>query len=135
MRSASSPISWPDNRSPTYPHLSGRAVRARASVSCSLISSCTRYSGLPVLATSYFQEPTWDTLFAVRIPADYCLHTPGQNSVWGVLVSWEGTTAMSTDAMRPIGATADRATARLGPSLHVKGEITGNEDLVIEGTV
>ncbi|HYW66339.1 MAG TPA: polymer-forming cytoskeletal protein, partial [Candidatus Dormibacteraeota bacterium] len=49
--------------------------------------------------------------------------------------SWEGTTAMSTDAMRPIGATADRATARLGPSLHVKGEITGNEDLVIEGTV
>jgi cytoskeletal protein CcmA (bactofilin family) len=49
--------------------------------------------------------------------------------------SWEGTTAMSTDAMRPIGATADRATARLGPSLHVKGEISGNEDLVIEGTV
>jgi cytoskeletal protein CcmA (bactofilin family) len=48
---------------------------------------------------------------------------------------WEGTTAMSTDAMRPMGATADRATARLGPSLHVKGEITGNEDLVIEGSV
>jgi cytoskeletal protein CcmA (bactofilin family) len=42
---------------------------------------------------------------------------------------------MSTDAMRPLGATADRATARLGPSLHVKGEITGNEDLVIEGSV
>jgi len=42
---------------------------------------------------------------------------------------------MSTDAMRPMGATADRATARLGPSLHVKGEITGNEDLVIEGSV
>ncbi len=39
---------------------------------------------------------------------------------------WEGTTAMSTDAMRPMGATADRATARLGASLHVKGEITGN---------
>ena len=49
--------------------------------------------------------------------------------------SWEGTTAMSTDAMRPIGATADRATARLGPSLHIKGEITGNEDLLIEGSV
>ena len=49
--------------------------------------------------------------------------------------TWEGTTAMSTDAMRPLGATADRATARLGPSLHVKGEITGNEDLVIEGSV
>jgi cytoskeletal protein CcmA (bactofilin family) len=49
--------------------------------------------------------------------------------------TWEGTTAMSTDAMRPMGATADRATARLGPSLHVKGEISGSEDLVIEGSV
>ena len=49
--------------------------------------------------------------------------------------TWEGTTAMSTDAMRPMGATADRASARLGPSLHVKGEISGNEDLVIEGSV
>ena len=49
--------------------------------------------------------------------------------------TWEGTTAMSTDAMRPMGATADRATARLGPSLHVKGEISGNEDLLIEGSV
>ena len=42
---------------------------------------------------------------------------------------------MSTDAMRPLGATADRATARLGPSLHVKGEISGNEDLLIEGSI
>ena len=49
--------------------------------------------------------------------------------------TWEETTAMSTDAMRPMGATADRATARLGASLHIKGEITGNEDLVIEGSV
>lgn len=49
--------------------------------------------------------------------------------------TWEGTTAMSTDAMRPLGATADRATARLGPSLHVKGEISGSEDLTIEGSV
>ena len=49
--------------------------------------------------------------------------------------TWEGTTAMSTDAMRPLGATADRSTARLGPSLHVKGEITGNEDLTIDGSV
>ena len=37
--------------------------------------------------------------------------------------------------MRPLGATADRATARLGSSLHVKGEISGNEDLVIDGSV
>ena len=42
---------------------------------------------------------------------------------------------MSTDAMRPLGATADRATARLGASLHVKGEISGNEDLLIDGSV
>jgi cytoskeletal protein CcmA (bactofilin family) len=48
--------------------------------------------------------------------------------------TWEGTT-VSTDAMRPMGATADRSTARLGPSLHVKGEISGNEDLVIDGSV
>ncbi len=40
--------------------------------------------------------------------------------------TWEGTTTMKT---------ADRATARLGPSLHVKGEISGNEDLVIEGSL
>jgi cytoskeletal protein CcmA (bactofilin family) len=42
---------------------------------------------------------------------------------------------MSTDAMRPVGATSDRASARLGASLHVKGEISGNEDLQIDGTV
>ena len=47
----------------------------------------------------------------------------------------EGTTPMSTDAMRPMGATADRSTARLGPSLHVKGEISGNEDLILDGSV
>ena len=49
--------------------------------------------------------------------------------------SWEGTNSMSTDAMRPLGATADRSTARLGPSLHIKGEISGNEDLLIEGSI
>jgi hypothetical protein len=35
---------------------------------------------------------------------------------------------MNKDVMGPAGATADRATARLGSSLHVKGEISGNED-------
>jgi len=48
---------------------------------------------------------------------------------------WERTPRMNNDAIRPAGSTADRATARLGPSLHVKGEISGNEDLYIEGTV
>ena len=49
--------------------------------------------------------------------------------------SSEGTTKMNKDVMRPAGATADRATARLGSSLHLKGEISGNEDLHIDGTV
>src|SRR5262249_12752359 len=49
--------------------------------------------------------------------------------------TWEGTNNMRTDALRPMGATADRATARLGPSLHIKGEISGNEDLLIDGSV
>ena len=49
--------------------------------------------------------------------------------------SLEGTTKMNKDVMRPTGATADRATARLGLSLHLKGEISGNEDLHIDGTV
>jgi cytoskeletal protein CcmA (bactofilin family) len=42
---------------------------------------------------------------------------------------------MSTDAMRPLSATGDRASARLGSSLHVKGEISGSEDLTIDGSV
>jgi cytoskeletal protein CcmA (bactofilin family) len=41
---------------------------------------------------------------------------------------------MSTDAMRPL-ATTPTGTARLGASLHVKGEISGNEDLHIDGSV
>ncbi|SRR6266852_2939886 len=49
--------------------------------------------------------------------------------------SWEGTTKMNNDVVRPAGATLDRATARLGSTLHVKGEISGNEDLYIDGTV
>ena len=43
--------------------------------------------------------------------------------------------AMSTDAMRPLGSTPSGTTARLGASLHIKGEISGNEDLHIDGTV
>jgi|ERR1700722_3817662 len=41
----------------------------------------------------------------------------------------------STDAMRPGDATADPATGWLGSSLHVKGDITGTEDLLIDGSV
>ena len=39
-----------------------------------------------------------------------------------------------SEPVRPINTT-ERAPARLGPSLHVKGEITGNEDLHVDGSV
>ncbi|HEV2523496.1 MAG TPA: polymer-forming cytoskeletal protein [Candidatus Acidoferrales bacterium] len=42
---------------------------------------------------------------------------------------------MSTDAMRPLTTTPSGSTARLGASLHIKGEISGNEDLHIDGSV
>ncbi len=41
---------------------------------------------------------------------------------------------LTSAEVRAAGATA-RATARLGPNLHVKGEISGNEDLHIDGHV
>src|SRR6266849_6008862 len=44
--------------------------------------------------------------------------------------SREGTPKVNRDVMHPAGATA-----RLGSSLYVKGEISGNEDLYIDGTV
>ena len=49
--------------------------------------------------------------------------------------SWDGTTKMNEDVTRPAGATADLAPSGLGSSLHLKGEISGNEDLDIDGTV
>lgn len=42
---------------------------------------------------------------------------------------------MSTDAIRPLSTTSDRATARLSASLHVKGDISGKGDLHIDGSV
>ena len=42
---------------------------------------------------------------------------------------------MSTDAMRPMSTSPSGSTARLGASLHIKGEISGNEDLHIDGSV
>src|SRR5258707_2143360 len=41
----------------------------------------------------------------------------------------------STDAVRPLDAIANRETGWLGSSLHVKGDITGSEDLLIDGSV
>jgi cytoskeletal protein CcmA (bactofilin family) len=45
------------------------------------------------------------------------------------------TNKKSTVAMGPLDATADSETGWLGSSLHVKGEITGTEDLLIDGSV
>ncbi len=44
-------------------------------------------------------------------------------------------TTNTLEASRPIPMTSGGALARFGPSLHFKGEITGNEDLEIHGTV
>ena len=41
----------------------------------------------------------------------------------------------NTDEMSPLDATAEHETAWLGSSLQVKGEITGTEDLLIDGSV
>src|SRR5262245_64606171 len=49
--------------------------------------------------------------------------------------AWEGTTKIDKDMMRPARGTADRAPSRLGLSLYLKGEISGSEDLDIDGTV
>jgi cytoskeletal protein CcmA (bactofilin family) len=45
----------------------------------------------------------------------------------------EAKTMAPIDSTYP--STSSGSTARLGSSLHVKGEITGNEDLLIDGTV
>jgi cytoskeletal protein CcmA (bactofilin family) len=53
-------------------------------------------------------------------------------------ISGEAKTMAPLDSSNPAAA-SDRSsgsgTARLGASLHVKGEITGNEDLAIDGSV
>lgn len=39
------------------------------------------------------------------------------------------------DTMRPVDSMMGRSTACLGPSLHVKGDITATEDLLIDGSI
>src|SRR5260370_32139505 len=41
----------------------------------------------------------------------------------------------NTDEMSPLDATAEHEAAWLGSRLEVKGEITGTEDLLVDGTV
>src|SRR5260370_1908378 len=50
------------------------------------------------------------------------------------LAFWQRTTRTNNKGSRPTAETAGRVMARLGSSLHVKGEMSGNEDLYIEGT-
>ena len=42
---------------------------------------------------------------------------------------------MSTEAIRPQAPTPEGSTARVGASLHIKGEISGNEDLQVDGSI
>ena len=59
---------------------------------------------------------------------------PETNSTKPISASVEDN-VMSTDAVRPMATTPAGATARLGASLHIKGEISGNEDLHVDGSV
>ena len=56
---------------------------------------------------------------------------PRTNATSATSFSGEAKTMAPVDSSYP----ASTSTARLGASLHVKGEITGNEDLAIDGTV
>jgi len=42
---------------------------------------------------------------------------------------------MSTDAIPPLAPTPEGSTAHVGASLHIKGEISGNEDLHVDGSI
>jgi cytoskeletal protein CcmA (bactofilin family) len=42
---------------------------------------------------------------------------------------------MSTDAIPPLAPTPAGSTAHVGAGLHIKGEITGNEDLHVDGSI
>jgi cytoskeletal protein CcmA (bactofilin family) len=63
-------------------------------------------------------------------PARPTIPSPSANAP---AYSGEAKTMAPNDPTYP--STSSGNTARLGSSLHVKGEITGNEDLLIDGTV
>ena len=66
------------------------------------------------------------------------LGTPVQPASTGTTVpatpTLEGSAMNPNEAVRP-ATTSERGTARMGASLHIKGEITGNEDLYVDGSV
>ncbi|MGB9520108.1 MAG: polymer-forming cytoskeletal protein, partial [Candidatus Acidiferrum sp.] len=47
----------------------------------------------------------------------------------------EQTAQKNKEVVRPMGTIAGSVPARLGPGLRVKGEISGSEDLLIDGLV
>jgi len=78
-------------------------------------------------------------------PAKTPLPQQTKPSVTAPSISTSGTTSVTpflgeAKTMAPLDSvfpanTSTGGTARLGASLHIKGEITGNEDLVIDGSV
>ena len=62
------------------------------------------------------------------------IKVPERSPIRPVATSLEGR-AMSADAARPSVSLPAGTGARLGASLRVKGEISGNEDLHVDGTV
>jgi cytoskeletal protein CcmA (bactofilin family) len=59
---------------------------------------------------------------------------PGSNAATASTISGEAKKMAPLDSTYP-ATSGSGGTARLGASLHVKGEITGNEDLSIDGSV
>src|SRR6185437_1006866 len=59
---------------------------------------------------------------------------PRTTAPQGSSFTGEARTMAPLDSTYP-AATPSGNTARLGPSLHIKGEITGNEDLHLDGSV
>src|SRR6266480_5488730 len=54
---------------------------------------------------------------------------------WNVKIARLIIDKKSPDSRRPVALSTDRSTAWLGPSLHVKGDLTGTEDLLIDGSI
>ena len=72
---------------------------------------------------------------ALPVPATPArIKLPERSAIRPVAASWEGK-AMSADAARPSVSLPAGPGARLGATLRVKGEISGNEDLHVDGTV
>ena len=63
--------------------------------------------------------------------------TPGETAQFGAQASASNVPLFTTTSPSPSHSaiSASRSSARLGPSLQIRGEISGSEDLEIDGTV